>query len=518
MTITYTAGKIYQALVYSGISGTKVAHFNGADAVVGATTVTSSQTAEVYTLAGGSSIIFDPLIGTAVAPASNQVETLMAYAGGSTNKLFAINSGSIYDTTTQNSASLVTTVTLAGGRWNHINISTSGGNYLYMVNIDGLDSPYTFDGSTWVHPSITGVTNANLININSHKNRVWFIEKDTLKAWYLPTASISGTANALDLSAFFPRGGKLVAMATWTIDAGYGVDDLAVFITNKGEVAVYRGTDPSSSTTWMLVGIYWIGSPIGKRPFVKFAGDCLIITQDGIVPLSGALQSSRTNPRVAISDKIQYAIGQAVSSYSSNFGWQVIPFPKENMLIVNIPISEGSTQEQYVMNTLTEAWGRFTGWNANCWELFNDDLYFGGVNLTVMKAWSGSSDNSVAISGSALQAFNYFGSSGQEKRFPMMRPVFLATGAIPLSSRLNINFDQNIVNTDFSNTAVVNGAVWDSAVWDIDTWQNEFVQSTGWRGGNGVGFCAAPEIGISTANIHAKWVATDIVIEPGAIV
>ncbi len=517
MATYYTAGKFYQTQVYSGIAGTKVAHFNGSDASIGATTVTSSQTGEVYTLAGTASMIFDPVIGSGSAAASNQIETLMAYSGGNTNKLFAINGGQIWDVTTQNAASLVTTVSLGGSRWVYVNVATSGGNYLYMVNQDGLDSPYTYSGSVWAQPSITGVTTTSLSNIMLHKNRVWFIERNTLKAWYLPVASIAGAANSLDLSAFFTRGGKLIAAATWTIDAGYGVDDLAVFMTDNGEVAVYRGTDPSSASTWSLVGIYWIGSPIGSRPFVKFSGDCLVITQDGVVPLSGALQSSRTNPRVAVSDRIQSAMSAAASTYGSNFGWQLMPYPKQNMLILNVPQQEGETIVQFVMNTITGAWGKFTEWNANCWELFEDDIYFGGTDKTVMKAWSGASDNSDAIECAALQAFNYFGSSGQQKRWTMMRPVFLATGGVPLSARMNIDFDQNIVNSDFSNTAPVNGATWDSAVWDAAQWQQDFVQSTGWRGANGVGFCAAPEIGISSASIHAKWVSTDVVLEPGAV-
>lgn len=512
----FTAGKIYRAQVYNGIAGSKVSDFNAGDASIGATTVTSSQTLEVYTLVGAASIIFDPTIATTGSVASNQIETLMAYSGGVTNKLFAINGGQIWDVTTINAPTLFSAVSLGGSRWGYVNFATSGGNYLIMANQEGLDSPYSYNGTAWAQLTMTGVTTSALINVNAFKNRLWFIQQNTLKAWYLPTASIAGALNALDLSAFMTRGGKLIAMATWTIDAGYGVDDLAVFLTDKGEVAVYRGTDPASAATWMLVGVYWIGSPVGLRPFVKFAGDCLIITQDGVVPLSGALQSSRTNPRVAISDKIQSAISDSVSAYASNFGWQVIPFPKQSMVIVNVPISEGVTQEQYVMNTITGSWCRFTGWNANCWEIFNDDIYFGGVDRTVMKAWTGTSDNSVAIEGAALQAFNYFGSSGQQKRWTMMRPVFLATGAIPLSCRMNIDFDQTIVNADFSNTATVNGAVWDSAVWDADRWQNDFVQSTGWRGAAGVGFCAAPEIGIQTATIHARWVSTDIVVEAGA--
>jgi hypothetical protein len=103
-------------------------------------------------------------------------------------------------------------------------------------------------------PAITGVTTTTLTQPTLFKNRMWFIQKDTLKAWYLPTSSIGGAAQVLDLSAVARLGGTLVSMAAWTIDAGYGVDDNLVFITDQGEVIVYRGTDPASASTWALIG------------------------------------------------------------------------------------------------------------------------------------------------------------------------------------------------------------------------------------------------------------------------
>jgi hypothetical protein len=45
-----------------------------------------------------------------------------------------------------------------------------------------------------------------------------------------------------------------MAMGTWTLDAGYGVDDYAVFITNNGEAIVYKGSDPSDPNDWSLIG------------------------------------------------------------------------------------------------------------------------------------------------------------------------------------------------------------------------------------------------------------------------
>jgi hypothetical protein len=47
------------------------------------------------------------------------------------------------------------------------------------------------------------VTDNNLSNITLFKNRIWFIEKNTLKAWYLPTSSIGGAAQYIDLSSPF---------------------------------------------------------------------------------------------------------------------------------------------------------------------------------------------------------------------------------------------------------------------------------------------------------------------------
>lgn len=451
----------------------------------------------------------------------SRCETLMAYNAAATTKLIAIANNQIYNVTTQSSTSNYG-VTLSNSRFQYVNVATTGGNYLFMVN--GADSPYLFDGTNWTNPAITGATTTNFIGINLHKSRVWFVETGTLKAWYLPTAAIAGAVNTLDLSSFCNRGGYLMAMGTWTIDAGYGVDDLAVFITSQGEVVVYRGTDPSSSTTWALVGVFWIGSPIGRRCFVKYKGDLAIITQDGLFAMSSALQSSRLNPKAAITDKIQYAVSQAISSYSSNFGWQVLPYPKQNMLILNVPVT-ASTQ-QYVMNTITGAWCRFTGWDANCFEVYGDDLYYAD-DTYIYKAWTGAADYATSgvgtdISSVGLQAFNYFGSPGQLKRWTLMKANLFTSGAVPLNLKMNVDFDQTvsgISSASYESSGVTAGAFWDTAAWDSDTWTDGYTigNNLRWRGATGVGYCAAPRLAFKTGTINCQWNSTDIVMEPGGI-
>lgn len=442
-----------------------------------------------------------------------QVETVISYAGATSTKLFGIASGKIYDATSGGAVSSAVVTGLSNSRFQQTNITTSGGSYSIIVN--GADAPRSFDGTNWATPSITGVTTTNLSNVNLFKNRLWFIEKNTLKAWYLPTQSIAGAANALDMSAFAPHGGFLVAMGTWTIDAGYGVDDLAVFITSQGDVLVWRGTDPASSSTWMLVGVWYLGTPVGRRGFVKYRGDLLLLTQDGLFPLSAALQSSRVNPKVALTDKIQSAITTATTNYGNNFGWDITPFYNQNMVVLNVPVNEGSNQQQYVMNTITGAWCNFTGWSANCFNVYNNGLYFGSTNY-IAQAWNGFSDNGSAINTQGLQAFSYFGSPGQLKRFTLMRPTFYVSSSPTVSGQINVDFDQSpstAALSSSSNTA----ATWDNANWDGSTWGQDLTLSRVWQGTTGIGYAGAPNITTSNIGINMQWVSTDVVMEAGAI-
>jgi hypothetical protein len=455
---------------------------------------------------------------------TGQCETIMQYSGAAAKKLFGIAGGKIYDATSGGTAGAAVVTGLTNSRFQYVNNTTTGGNYIQCVN--GADKMQVYDGTNWHKDGdgapydVTGVNTANCIGIMLSHNRVWFTELNTLKAWYLPTGSIGGAANALDLSSFAQRGGYLMAIATWTMDAGYGMDDMTAFITSNGEVLVYKGTDPASAATWGLIGVYWIGSPVGRRCFIKFAGDLLLITQDGVISMSAALQSSRVNPKSALSNKIQYAISTAISTYGANFGWQLMQFPRENMLILNVPVDEGSNQEQYVMSTIKRAngdwaWCNFTGWNANCWELWQDDIYFGG-NGFIAKAWDGLDDHGTNINCNGLQAFNNFGNDKLQKRFTMMRPILQSNGIPAILAQMNVDFDLSDPTAPLSFSGP-SYAVWGSGTWDSGLWGTDLAVLKNWNGCTGIGYWAAPRLKMAVMGIQTQWVNTTVVYEIGAI-
>ena len=90
-----------------------------------------------------------------------------------------------------------------------------------------------------------------------------------------------------------------------------------------GEIIVYQGTNPSDPTAWAMKGLWQMGQTFARRCFFKWGGDLLLLTQDGLVPLTAALQSDRLDPRINLTDKIYYAVSLACSAYVSNFGWLI---------------------------------------------------------------------------------------------------------------------------------------------------------------------------------------------------
>ena len=449
-----------------------------------------------------------------------QVESLFSYGGGATNALFAASGTAFYNVTSAGAVGAAVVSGLTNAQWEYVNIATPGGNYLMAVN--GTDKPQLYNGATWTaidgvsSPAITGVTTTSLSNITLFKNRLWFIEKNTLKAWYLPTLSVGGAAQALDLSAVARFGGSLVALGTWTIDAGYGVDDNLVFVTDKGEIIVYRGTDPSSASTWALIGVWTAGAPISKRCMLKYGGDILLLTLDGLLPLASALQSSRLDPNVALSDKIQGAFAAAAQQYKSAFGWGMVYNADNNALIVNVPVSVGS-QEQFVMNNITKAWCRFTGWPANCFNLLNDDLYFGGPDY-VAKAWvigsTGYVDDTSNIEGFVLQAFNYFDSRGVKKYFTRARPSIFSNGQPAINIDINVDFELQRSTAALAYTPISSG-VWDTGTWDSALWGQDTIINSNWQGVTGIGYCASVQLNSSSKNLQVNWAATDVVYQIG---
>ena len=434
--------------------------------------------------------------------------------GGTGNLTATVTTASVHGLVTGNQ------IVVAGAspaQYNGTFIITKTGNSTFtytMATAPATDA--TTVGAYTINYAITGVNSNTFVHVNLFKNFLFFVQENSMEVYYLPVGQVAGAALKLDFGGIARMGGFIQAMGTWTIDAGQGADDYAVWVTNNGEAIVYNGTNPDSADTWALKGVWQLGQTYNRRCFLKFAGDLLLLTQDGLVPLAAALQSSRLDPRVNLTDKIFYAISREASLYSGNFGWQINYFASENMLIINVPSTVGI--QQYCMHTISKAWCSFTGINAKCWELSYDQMYFGGDGY-VGRFWDSYSDDGNNINAEVQQAYSYFDAPGQQKRFTMIRPIFQTDNGLPgILVGINTDFDaQNSLGAVSFNAVSSTLGVWDSATWDEDVWGGALSLTKLWQGVTGIGYSGGIIMKVASQGIDVRWVSSDYVMERGGI-
>jgi hypothetical protein len=428
-------------------------------------------------------------------------QTIMAYRAANA-KLFAVAGDSIYDVTSDQGALTPVYTGVASPRWQWINYANDAGTFILAAN--GAQAPIYYDGSIWQNSIITGTSGAitldptTLIDVMEHKARPFFVQKDSLRVWYLAPNAIQGTANLLDLGPVFEKGGTILCQATWTVDGGAGADDLAIWVTTEGQVAVYQGIDPSDANDWALVGIYDVGFPLSRRSLIKYGSDLVLVTSDGVIPLSQALQLDRAQGNlVALTQKVQNAFQQSTQRYRNNFGWEGTLYPKGSLAIFNIPTVEGTRSEQYVQNIQTGAWCRFTGLNATTWCVWEDSIYFGSTGGIYL--WDeGYSDDDLDITADLKTAFNYFGSRGSLKKFQMLQPVInLGEGVEPAIEVLT-DFQERIP-TATPTVIRITGSLWDGSLWDVAEWGSGAETRSSWTTVTGIGYCGSVRIRLTVS-------------------
>lgn len=423
---------------------------------------------------------------------TSPVESLMVRRDGSGEKMFAAAGSVIYDVSVASNA--VSDVTgLSSARWQYVNFTPAGGTTVIQC-VNGVDQLHQYDGTSWTVPSITGLpggTTADIININAQKRRLWYIMNQSTVAAFMPTDAITGAiAGTQDLGALWNKGGHLVAMTSWTIDGGAGPQDYAAFISSRGQISLYSGTDPTNSNAWGLVGTFDTSPPIGRRCFLRVGSDVAIITTGGVLPISQVLPFDPSADRsIAITARIQNAMTVSTMNAENNFGWQMIAYPAQQLVFLNIPLTENSQQQQDVMNALTGAWCHFTGWNANCFEIFNDNLYWGGNSGQINQGYLGSTDSGTSIAADMQCAFNWLDDPGRTKRMTMIQPLLTLGGNITPS--LAVDTDFGVTTATAPVSTLQGGALWDVAQWDVAQWPALSFNFTNWLSVNALGHAMA---------------------------
>jgi len=447
-------------------------------------------------------------------PALTGAQTLVSYNASTPKMLLAAN-GNIYDVTAAGAGTDKTSglAAFANNKW----IVNGFKNKLIFTN--GADTPLEYDGTSVTQMSITGPTVTNLQGSVTFKGRVYYWEKaagtNPQSFWYAAAGAYTGAVTKYDLTEF-TKGGYVAACANWTHDGGQGLDDHFVVIMSTGQVLVYAGSDPGDATDWNLVGIYNIGEPIGLRPVAQLGGDLIVLTKDGYIVLSAAIQDGRYSENSHYSFKISPAAARAAKDYGANYGWEGTLYTGGSLFVVNVPIS-ATNSIQHVRNTTTGAWCRFTGLNATTWCVHAGGLYFAGADGKVYR-YRGSSDNAGYIPMRCTQAYSYMGSPHNKKLVTAIE--VMSNYAFP--AYLHSDFWSDFNEADLpaiDDPPEPASSEWDVATWDTSEWgASTLGTNTARRNASAFGYAIAHTLRLRSRSQRFIWYASHIYAKSAGVV
>ncbi|WP_226552977.1 hypothetical protein [Celeribacter naphthalenivorans] len=454
------------------------------------------------------------------ATVGDAVVSTFVHASGGVETMFAATADAIYDVTSPADPEVAPTADVTGlatGDWSSQHFSTAGGDFITIVN--GADDARQFDGASWTTPSITGVASSDLSHVWSFKNRLWFIEENTTSAWYLSANAITGAATEFPLRGIFNLGGSLLFGATWSIDAGDGIDDVIVFVSTLGEIAVYTGTDPSSD--FALSGVYRIGKPLGKNAHFRAGGDLAIATEDGIISVAEALKKDRAALQASsLAFAIEDEWNAAIANRTSTNQISVTMWPSQTLLMVGTPNLVGGKNVVFVANSRTGAWSRITGWDVRCATIFNDRFFFGTADGKVVEAETGGND--LGMEYSALWVPKFQDGNARQKFGKMARFRGRASDIYEIGLSCFGDFEVGSINVA-STTAEDLSSAWGTGLWGTMTWGGSGYKShvSEWQfvSGNGASIAPAFKVTVNRNNEpDLELIALDLMLEEGRVV
>jgi hypothetical protein len=449
-----------------------------------------------------------------------RVGGLFNFHDGTRSLVFAASGSGIYDVTGEAAvgAPVVTGFGAVGAQG--LQVAAGGGNFLLVFN--GRDLEHVFDGTAWT--AWTGTGAPRITWACNFKSRIMCGRSDTLSFWYGPPASIGGAFVEFPLQGVCSLGGGVAGGISWTLDGGNGPDDYFAVVTTQGELVVFKGVDPSSTTAWSLAGKWNLPRPVGLRFLKPFGGDVLILTEAGIFPLSVVATSgvdAAIMPAKAYTAAIEPSFLELVQERRLQDGWDMCSMPMRGIWVLNVPWGTGDAL-QVAFRATTGACGRWTGIPASCWLATSSGAYCGhAAQGTVLRWGDDTADDGNSISAECVQAFSQFGAPAQLKAFKLAMPVLADAGAVKIEMALDWllppaeAIQRGPGAPPLGPDATLAGMRWDQGLWDQGLWAGAGLPVRAWRAVRGIGQAGAIRLRVQASEATPQWYGTNIVYEVG---
>lgn len=347
------------------------------------------------------------------------------------------------------------------------------------------------------------LTTADLSYVFVYKQRLFFLQKESMDAWYLPVDQVAGQLVRLPLASVFEKGGSLVFGATWSNDSGNagGLSEQCIFVTTQGEVAVFQGLSPDQAETWSKVGVYQIGIPRGPKGWVRDGGDLIIATSIGYVRMTEAIkrEAAALGP-FAVSYPIETEWNRAVELRTNP--WHCVIWAAKQMAVVALPTQNSEMPAMFLANVRTGAWCRRRDWDGTCVLIFRERMFFGSRDGRVVEANVTGMDQGNAYTGTIVPLFENLGAPASLKISEMIMPMGMSPIDVNVQTTMLVDFRENLPPRPTA-AVVPTGAEWGSAIWGAFTWGDAraYLPRRQWRAAAGHGYYLSPCLQITSGDV-----------------
>jgi len=443
------------------------------------------------------------------------VETLTAWKGSVVSSAFVLIAAA--NSSLINITSGGTGVQLGTGYANDRLQSAMINNVLVLVN--GADPEQAFDGATLTPLDYTGsnpaITPGEFIGVTTFKGRAYYWKETGQSFWYAEAGSYQGVLTEFPLASVLQLGGNILQIFSWTVDSGTGPDDILVIVFDTGELLLYQGDDPGNIGFFEQVGRFEMPDPMSLRGQMKYGSDVIIMTRSGYVNLSTVLKEDQVSDYPEWSRKITRLTFDAGAKYFDLYGHECIQ-SESGFLLFNVPIGN-SRSEQFVRDSSTGSWCRFTGIDAITWQVLDTSLYYGAYDGKVYRLF-GTSDNGEPIKLDALPAYQYYDDPGNQKH--LTAGQIISTHPDPKLIELTgfADFTIPILNNAATPPGATSGAPWNTALWNAEGWGQSggfLAPSTkGWQNVHAFGYAVTMAVQMQIRTQEIIWRQTGIRIRP----
>lgn len=323
-----------------------------------------------------------------------------------------------------------------------------------LIIIGGDFHERQYDGSTFSTLDYTGsdpaISTSGAFTYGCNfKGRAIYIDEETCSFWYAEAGAYQGNITEFPLDTAAQYGGAPKHVAVWTMDTGTGPDDVLVLYFTSGEVLIYQGDDPGDPDNWEVAGSFLVAKPTTRHASVKVGSDLVLLSEEGYINLADALRVDQRSGYPEYSKRIAPMLQEMREVFTSAGG----TFNNSNsavttgtgLVVFNWDMSNASNY-QFVLNTSTGAWSRWTDLDAISWVEYDGALHYADGSYVYREVRAGEETTWDSVAMNAIPAFTNFDMPDAKKQVTAVQldTTFPDQSYIEVTGYSDFNFEGSL--------------------------------------------------------------------------